>query len=134
MICPIAPMLTFIGTPSVAAPVVCRFAVSQDNSGGMLANAKETATHRTPYRALNAVGASTPSTINAIPAMNRQKDVAMDRFSYLSLSQEIVTVTTKATAYGGTVNSCASRPVYPRPETIVGVNNEILENGTEIHM
>lgn len=54
--------------------------------------------------------------------------------SYLSETHATATVITKAIAYGGTVNNCASNPSYPSPATIVGANNEILENGTEIEI
>lgn len=61
-------------------------------------------------------------------------DVPSERISYLSDTYATDTVITNAMAYGGTVNSCAFRPSYPRPATIVGENSDMLENGTEIVM
>ena len=52
-ICPNTPIETFNGTANVAAPVLCRFAVSQLRRGGMLEKEKDTATQSIPYRALN---------------------------------------------------------------------------------
>lgn len=56
------------------------------------------------------------------------------RIPRLSDSQDTATVMTNAIAYGGTVNSCASRPSYPSPATMVGAKSEMLENGTEMEM
>lgn len=49
-----------------------------------------------------------------------------------SAEYDTKSVTTYATAYGGTVMSCAVRSLYPRPAVILGVNNERLENGVDI--
>ena len=65
------------------------------------------------------------------PAMNIEIDVPSDRTSYLSDTHATATVTTNAIAYGGTVNSCARSPLYPRPATIVGANSDTLEKPTE---
>ena len=45
------------------APVLCRFAVSQLSSGGMLAKEKDTATQSSPYRALKACEGKAPDRI-----------------------------------------------------------------------
>jgi hypothetical protein len=46
-----------------------------------------------------------------------------------SPDQEVRTVTTYATAYGGTVIKFAFKDLNPKPATIEGVNNDKLENG-----
>lgn len=49
-----------------------------------------------------------------------------------SADHATATVTTYATAYGGTVMSCALRLEYPKPAVIAGVNSERLEKGVEM--
>lgn len=55
----------------------------------------------------------------------------MTRLLNLSADQDVATVTTYATAYGGTVIKLAFRDLNPRPAVIEGVNNDKLENGGE---
>ena len=66
----------------------------------------------------------TPHTVNDPIA-------AHERASYRSASHAMVTTTKNAMPYGGTVNSCALRPVNPSPCTIVGAKSDMLENATE---
>ena len=60
VICPKVATEPFNGTARVDAPVPRRFPVSQLSVGPEMANAKETAAHSTPYRAVNAVGGNDP--------------------------------------------------------------------------
>ena len=75
-----------------------------------------------------------PCTKKLTLAMTNEINAPQERISFLSDTHDTSTVMTKAIAYGGTVNNCAFKPVYPKPDTIVGENSEILENGTEIEM
>ena len=76
--------------------------------------------------------ASVPCTRKATPAALRQKKAVGEGELRLSDSQASEIATANAMAKGGIVNSCAARPSYPNPDTIVGVNNEILDTGTDI--
>lgn len=49
-----------------------------------------------------------------------------------SADHATASVTTYATAYGGTVINCARKSEYPRPDVIAGVKSERLENGVEM--
>lgn len=56
----------------------------------------------------------------AYPMMDKGKNASMTgpRSLYLSETKAAMTVRTAATAYGGTLNSCARIAVYPKPATL----------------
>jgi hypothetical protein len=62
--------------------------------------------------------------------MTKEVPATSPRALYRSEIIAAAKVTTYAQAYGGTVNSCASRFSYPSPWTIVGENNEREETPT----
>lgn len=57
---------------------------------------------------------------NAMEQTARLHPTTSPRVLKRSDKKDTPTVVRKAAAYGGTVKSCARKPVYPSPTTIVG--------------
>ena len=66
-------METWSGTAKVAAPVLCRFAVSQLRRGGLQEKENETATQRIQYLALNESPGNAPTCTINISVTNRKR-------------------------------------------------------------
>lgn len=141
MICPRVPRVTLSATLSDVAVVLLRLPVSQLSMEGLQAYAQDAAMQSIPYRALKSmVGSSpvfgvssvwgineksmrSPKTRKLMPDRAIGTNDPQDHISYLSARRDVITVETKAIAYGGTVNSCALRFSKPSPATIVGANS-----------
>lgn len=65
-----------------------------------------------------------PETMKASIAMRNDVPATRPLVFKRSDNQAAKTVTTYATAYGGTVYNWASRPLYPSPATMVGEKSD----------